>query len=131
MTTEPGHALFDRTMIKQALACKCPKCGQGDLYKPGFLNLSLNPTCTACGFDLAKNDNGDGPAVFLIFILGFSLVPLALLVDHLFEPPLWFHAILWTIVALGLTLGMLKPLKAFVIALQLKHRASDWDKPSL
>ncbi len=125
MTTEPGTALFDRQMVLQALACKCPKCGKGDLYKPGFLNLSLNDSCPVCGLDLARNDNGDGPAVFLIFILGFLLVPIALFLDHLFQPPLWVHAIIWTTAALGLTLGMLKPLKAFIIALQLRHRASD------
>lgn len=122
-----SEALFEGQMLKRALACKCPKCGAGDLYKPGFLNLSLNERCASCGFELAKNDSADGPAVFLIFILGFLLVPIALFVDHLFMPPLWLHAIIWTIAALGLTLGSLRQLKAYVIALQLKHRASDWD----
>lgn len=120
----PG--MFDGQLLKQALACKCPRCGQGDLYKPGFLNLSLNDICPSCGFPLAKNDSGDGPAVFLIFILGFLLVPIALLTDHLFTPPLWVHAILWSVVTLSLALGLLKPAKALVIALQLKHRASDF-----
>lgn len=117
---------FDGQLLKQALACKCPKCGQGDLYKPGFLNLSLNDVCSSCGFALSKNDSADGPAVFLIFILGFLLVPFALFIDHIFTPPLWVHAIVWTVVTLSLTLGLLKPIKSYVIALQLKHRASDW-----
>lgn len=120
------QTVFDGQLLKQALACKCPRCGQGDLYKPGFLNLSLNDRCSSCGFELSKNDSADGPAVFLIFILGFLLVPIALFVDHLFTPPLWVHAILWSLVTLGLTLGLLKPIKSYVIALQLKHRASDW-----
>lgn len=124
MSGEPGSAPFDRQMLRQSLACQCPKCGKGSLYKPGFLNLSLNDTCSVCGFELARNDNGDGPAVFLIFILGFLMVPLALWVDHLFSPPLWLHAIIWTVLGLSLTLGMLRPAKALVLALQLRHRTS-------
>jgi uncharacterized protein (DUF983 family) len=121
-------ALFEKVMLKRALACKCPKCGEGDLFKPGFFEMGLNANCSSCGFALARNDSADGPAVFLIFILGFLLVPLALWLDSVMTIPLWVHGLLWTALALGLTLGTLKPIKAYVIALQLKHRASDWDQ---
>ena len=53
-------------------------------------------------------------------------MPLALIVDHIFAPPLWVHAILWTIVVLGLTLGALRPVKAYTIALQYKRRPDDF-----
>ena len=112
--------------LKTALKCRCPRCRTGALYKPG-LNLNLNETCPSCGLDLAKNDSADGPAVFLIFILGFALVPLALALEALAHPPLWVHGVLWGAVALGLTLVALKPLKSYVIALQFKHRPGDWE----
>lgn len=112
--------------LKQGLSCTCPKCGQGRLY-PALFNPTLNDRCKNCGLDLAKNDSADGPAVFMIFILGFLLVPLALIVDHIFSPPLWVHAVLWGVVAISLTLGALKPLKSYIIHLQYKHRQSDWD----
>lgn len=118
--------LPDAELVKKSWHCRCPSCGQGKIYRPGFLNFTLQEKCSECGLDLAKNDSADGPAVFLIFILGFLLVPLALVLDAAFQIPLWVHAILWTVVALGLTLGMLKPLKAYVIALQYKHRPEDW-----
>jgi len=111
--------------LKTGLACKCPKCGEGNLYKPG-LSLTLRERCEACGLNFAKNDAADGPAVFLIFIFGALLVPLALIVDYIFAPPLWVHAILWTIVALGLTIGALRPVKAYIIALQFKRRPNDF-----
>ena len=98
------------------------------MYEPGILTFTLKDKCTVCGLKLSKNDSADGPAVFLIFILGALLVPLALLLDAVFVIPLAVHAVLWSAVALGLTLGMLKPLKAYVIALQFKHRRSDWSK---
>jgi uncharacterized protein (DUF983 family) len=108
------------------MACKCPACNEGNLY-PSLFNLELNDICSECGFDLSKNDSADGPAVFLIFILGFSLVPLALIFDHIFEPPLWVHAFLWGIIAIVMTVGALKPLKSYIIYLQYKHRKSDWN----
>ncbi len=118
-------ALIDTEMLKLGLSCKCPKCKTGDLYPPGF-TLTLKDTCEGCGLDLSKNDSADGPAVFLVFILGFLLVPLALWLEFSLSPPLWVHAVLWTIVTLGLTLGLLKPLKGYIIALQYKHRPNDW-----
>lgn len=117
---------MDKQAIAIALACKCPRCGQGNLFPPGF-NLTLQPACPVCGLNLAKNDNGDGPTVFLIFLLGFSLVPMALIFENMFSPPMWVHAVLWGTLATALTLGLLRPLKAFVIALQYKHRPGDWE----
>lgn len=116
----------DLSPLQIGLAQKCPRCGQGDLYEPG-LTMTIRDHCENCGLALSRNDSADGPAVFLIFILGFLLVPAALLVESIFAPPLWVHGVLWTVVALALTLGSLRPLKAYIIALQYKHRASDWE----
>ena len=80
-----------------------------------------------CNLALAKNDSGDGPAVFMVFILGFLLVPAALLFDALVSPPLWVHAVLWTLVALGICVFSLQSIKAYVIALQFKHRPETWE----
>ncbi len=119
---------MDITYLKQSLRCTCPKCGVGALYNVGFFDLTLRPVCNHCGLDLAKNDSADGPAVFLIFVLGFLLVPLALMTDAIFAPPLWVHGVVWGTLALALTIGSLKPLKSMVIAIQYKHRQSDWDE---
>ncbi|MGH1456134.1 MAG: DUF983 domain-containing protein [Alphaproteobacteria bacterium] len=116
---------LDSNLLRVALSCKCPKCQKGDLYKAG-ITVELRGACDVCGLDYTKNDSADGPAVFMIFVLGFLLVPLALLFETVFTPPLWVHAVLWSAVALGLTLGALRPLKALVIALQFKHRPGGW-----
>lgn len=114
--------LPDKKLLRTALACKCPRCGEGDLYRPGFLNLTIVDRCAHCAFPLGKNDSADGPAVLLIFALGALLVPLAAALEFIFAPPLWLHVVLWGPLALALTLGALRPLKAYVIALQYKHR---------
>lgn len=115
----------DITLLKTAMACKCPKCGKGDLYASP-LDMQVREQCPVCGLDLAKNDTADGPAVFLIFILGFLLVPMALLFDYLFSPPLWTHVILWGVIGLGATVASLKPVKSYILALQYKHMP--WDR---
>lgn len=113
--------------MKASLKCRCPRCGEGALFQSPY-SLDLNDTCSSCGLVIAKNDTGDGPAVFLIFILGFLLVPLAVIFEWALAPPLWVHAVLWGMVALGLTLGSLKPLKSYILALQYKYRPGAFDK---
>ncbi len=46
-------------------------------------------------------DSGDGPAVFVMFIVLIITVPLVFLVWAVFEPPIWVHAILWPLVVIG------------------------------
>jgi uncharacterized protein (DUF983 family) len=117
--------MLDLALFKTALSCKCPKCGKGDLY-PSRFNLAVNKVCSSCGLNLGKNDSADGPAVLLIFLLGASLVPIALLFENIFAPPLWVHGLLWGSVAIALTIGSLRPIKSYIIALQFKHRPGDW-----
>lgn len=117
---------LDSAPVQTALKCVCPRCGKGKLFKPG-LTLEVVENCESCGLALAKNDSGDGPAVFMVFILGFLLVPMALLLDAWFTVPLWLHAVLWTIVALGICVFTMQPIKAYVVALQFKHRPQTWE----
>ena len=65
--------------------------------------------------------------MFLTFVLGFLLVPLALGVEVLFSPPLWVHVLVFGAAALILTLASLRPLKAFTAALQYRMRPGDWE----
>lgn len=94
----------------------------GPLFK-GFLTVAER--CPVCGLDLSAQDSGDGPAVFIILILGFVVVALALIVEAKFEPPLWVHAILWPPLILGGALMLLRPFKATMIALQYKHKTHE------
>ena len=99
---------------------RCPRCGEGRLWN-GF--LSLQPRCQVCGLDFSFADSGDGPAVFVIMIVGFIVVGLALFVEFTFQPPYWVHAVLWIPLVIGLSIGLLRPLKGFLIAQQYRHRA--------
>ena len=83
--------------------------------------LSVRPACEVCGLDLSAQDAGDGPAVFVILILGLIVVGLAALVEIRFAPPIWVHLVLWTPFIVGGAVAMLRPLKAGLIALQYRH----------
>ncbi len=111
-----------RSAFKTGVCCRCPRCGRGRLFV-GF--LTVVERCEACRFDLTKADSGDGPAVFIILILGAVVVALAFLVERGFMPPMWVHALLWPPLILGGTLAMLRPFKGLMIAIQYKHKASD------
>lgn len=105
--------------FEAGLTCRCPRCGKAPLFE-GL--LKVRETCPSCGLDLSAQDSGDGPAIFVILILGAILVPLALWVEFTFEPPPWLHMVLWLVVGLAGAIAMMRPLKATLIALQFKHR---------
>jgi uncharacterized protein (DUF983 family) len=101
---------------------RCPRCGEGRLFS-GFLTLA--PRCSNCGLDYAFSDAGDGPAVFVMLIVGFIVAFLALYVEFTFQPPFWLHALLWIPLIIVLGLGTLRPLKGLMIAIQYKHKAEE------
>ncbi len=83
------------------------------------------PACSQCRLDLSAADSADGPAVFIIFIVGALVVPLALLTELWFAPPIWVHVAVWGPIILGASIGLLRPAKAIMIALQYKHQSGE------
>ena len=104
------------------LAGRCPNCGEGPLFD-GFLKVA--PRCEACGFDLARADSGDGPAVFVILIAGFIAAFGVLITEIALRPPIWVHLVVWLPLAAILCLGLLRPVKGLMIAAQFANRASE------
>jgi len=106
------------SVARAAFACRCPRCGEGRLFT-GL--LTVRAACPSCGLDFSAEDAGDGPQVFVILFLGLIVVGLAAWVELKFEPPIWVHMMVWTPLFLGGAIGMLRPLKAGLIALQYRH----------
>ncbi len=94
--------------------CRCPRYGKGILYD-GLLHVA--EICGYCGLDLSAHGSGDGPAIFVILIVG----ALAFIVERTFAPPIWAHLINQLPLILGATILCLRPLKATLIALQYRH----------
>ena len=104
-----------------AIVGLCPRCGARSLFT-GWVRFA--PTCRACGLDLTQFNVGDGPAAFLILIVGAILTVGALVVDAAFEPPFWIHLI-WIPVGLLLTVGGLRLGKAWLLQQEYRHRAGE------
>jgi len=107
---------------RRGLAGKCPRCGQGALFQ-AFLKVA--PRCERCGLDFSAADSADGPAFFVMSFAGFVVVFAALVVEVLFQPPYWLHALLWVPLILVLTILPLRPVKGLLIALQFHHKAAE------
>ena len=103
-------------------AGRCPNCGEGHLFE-GFLKVS--PRCEACGYDLAKADSGDGPAVFVILIGGFLVAFGALFTEFTLHPRIWVTLIIWMPMTLVVCLALLRPFKGMMLAAQFMNKASE------
>ena len=108
--------------FKAGITCTCPRCGEGRLYA-GFLKVA--PRCEICGLDLKLADSGDGPAVFVIFAVAPIVIILAFITEALIHPAPWMHLVLWIPTIIVLTLLLLRPFKAAMIALQYQRQAGE------
>lgn len=106
------------SLTRLSLNHRCPRCGKGYLYA-GI--LQLKGSCPECGLDLSRADTGDGPAFFVITIMGALIVLLPAILELIAPSPLWLHLTLWIpFVGLG-SLWMLRLFKSGLVALQYKH----------
>ena len=111
--------------MQAGLRCRCPRCGRGKLFD-GLLTVKAR--CDVCGLDFSPHDSGDGPAVFVIFILGALMMPLVFWVEFTFEPPPWVHLVIWVPVILILAILMLRPMKATLVAYHYKNLRHEYDE---
>jgi uncharacterized protein (DUF983 family) len=108
--------------LSAGLRGRCPRCGEGRLFS-GYMTTA--PKCSNCGLDFSFADSADGPAVFVIFIVGAIVVGLAFYVEFNYRPPYWLHLALWIPLILILSLGLLRPFKGMMIAQQYAHKAAE------
>ena len=107
-----------RAAIAAGLRGHCPRCGEGRLFA-GFLDLQ--PACDHCQLEYAFADSGDGPAFFVILVVGLIVVALAAIVEILFHPAPLVHLALWIPATVILSVGLLRPFKGVLVALQYHH----------
>lgn len=104
-----------------ALAGRCPRCKSKTLFA-GWARFA--DACRACGLDFSSFNVGDGPAAFLILIIGAALTGAALAVDGAFAPPWWVHLV-WLPVGIAMTIAGLRWAKALLLTQEYLHRARE------
>jgi uncharacterized protein (DUF983 family) len=80
--------------------------------------LKVADRCPACGEELFHQRADDFPAYLDILLVGHIVVPLALLVETEYAPAMWLQLAAWVPLTIGLSLGLLQPIKGAIIAMQ-------------
>ena len=104
--------------INVGLRCRCPRCGEGALFQ-GY--LTIRKRCESCGLDLTFTEGHEGPAVFVIFVVGFIIMAAAAVVEVAFHPPPFVHLAIWIPATIALSLALLRPFKALLVALHYRN----------
>ena len=74
----------------------------------------------ACGCEV---NTGDGAAIFIMQIAGGIVVFGALFVQVAYNPPIWAMLLVALPLVAGLSLGLMRPGKGVMIALQMRNKA--------
>lgn len=101
------------------LRSRCPQCGEGELFQS---YLKFRERCRACGADFRAADAGDGPAVFVVLIVGAIAAPFLFVLQALNAPD-WVALGATFALAIVLCLALLPLFKSTLFALQWKHKA--------
>jgi len=101
--------------VGNGIACRCPNCGKGKLYRA---YLKLSDTCPNCGEKLSSARADDFPPYIAIFIVGHVLVGWMLHAEM--SGPVDPMMYVWTMIpaAVLLPLIMLPSIKGAVVGLQ-------------
>jgi uncharacterized protein (DUF983 family) len=107
------------TALRRGLLGRCPVCNSRGLFR-AFLKVS--DECPSCHEAFHHHRADDAPAYFVILIVGHIIVPIALLVETHYAPPMWIHWVIWIPATLGLSLVLLQPVKGAIVNLQWAFR---------
>ena len=111
MTEEPTI----QTAMLRGARCKCPSCGEGQLFRK---YLKVVDNCPACGEELFHHRADDMPAYIVMSIVGHIVVGLLFWAEFTYAPPMWLHLSLWLPLTVILTLALLPPVKGVIVGVQ-------------
>lgn len=120
--TDDTREFTPPTPIKVGLLNRCPRCANGPLFV-GLLEPAKE--CSECSLDYGFIDSGDGPAVFVILIIGFLITGMAMLLQSVANPPIWVHMLIWIPVLTAASIWSLRLAKGIMIALQYQTSARE------
>ena len=110
----PLHAL------KTGIRCRCPRCAEGELFQ-GY--LTIRKSCPKCELDYSFADPADGPAFFVMSVVGLIGMIGFMIFDFTIQPPIWVHFVTTLPVVSLMCLAILRPFKGWMICEQYYHKA--------
>lgn len=109
-------------VVHAALLGLCPRCAAPGLFG-GIVRFA--PACRTCSLDFGSFNVGDGPAAFLIMIVGGIVVAAAVVLQLSVQPPFWVHMLLWIPISAILVLGLLRLAKAMLLITEYRRKARE------
>ena len=94
---------------------QCPACGEKTLFAK---YLKVREHCGSCGLHLGGHQADDAPPYFTIFIVGHIIVPVALVVERAYMPPLYVHFLIFSVLSIAVSMASLPIVKGAVVGLQ-------------
>ena len=113
------------TSLKRGFRGRCPRCGEGKIFR-AFLKVA--DRCSACGLDFTPHRADDLPAYLVIVIVGHIVVPLALMIETNYSPPVALQLAIYLPLTLVASLLLLQPVKGAVVAVQWALRMHGFDE---
>ena len=92
---------------------RCPNCGDGSVFRAFLKPVDA---CSVCAEPYSHIRADDFPPYLTIVLVGHIIVPLELIAEKMFVPPIWVHMVLWLPLTIGLMLWFLPRLKGMVLA---------------
>jgi uncharacterized protein (DUF983 family) len=113
------------TAMKRGWRGRCPRCGEGKLFR-AFLKVDNN--CSVCGLDYTHHRADDLPAYLVIIVVGHIVVPLALMIETNYSPPVALQLAIYLPITLIASLALLQPVKGAVVGMQWALRMHGFDE---
>ena len=113
------------TAMKRGFRGRCPRCGEGKLFR-AFLKTA--DSCSVCGQDFTPHRADDLPAYLVIVIVGHIVVPLALMIETNYSPPVALQLAIYLPVTFVASLALLQPVKGAVVGMQWALRMHGFDE---
>jgi uncharacterized protein (DUF983 family) len=111
--------------LKRGFRGRCPRCGEGKLFR-AF--LKVDDHCSVCGLDYTPHRADDLPAYLVIIIVGHIVVPLALMIESNYSPPVALQLAIYLPLTLVASLLLLQPVKGAVVGVQWALRMHGFDE---
>ncbi len=108
--------------LQASLRGQCPRCGAAGLFRSA---VSFSHRCSQCELDFTQFNVGDGPAAFLIMIVGAIVTIGAVSLQLSLAPPFWVQALIWVPVTAALVIGLLRIAKGALLVLEYRNRARE------
>ena len=120
--TDPTPTPNTPSVLEHAALGLCPRCAARTLFTGP---VRFTARCSACDLDLDQFNVGDGPAAFLVMIVGAIVTIGAISLELGMHPPFWVHILLWVPITAALVVGLLRIAKGVLLVLEYRNRARE------